>query len=363
MVPLHVEFTMTRLGELVMLMLGEGVLSLVVSRSTVALGERGSGGGGGNGDGGGYGGGAHDGDGAHRRTLAEAAGADDEARRAGGGAGACGAACIDDLIKSSISFASSFLMLTALMYLYYRANPTGHGTRHHHAMRRDATRGIAWNTSHAFLSVGLIALGVALKAIHPYAAQPVPSAYVMLLAISGAVTLPTICVQQLLHPGIGAFVRAPSRAVRCALWLGKMGLSYAMLLMLLLPASTEGCVYLAWACALAGASAACVLVEKAPHVEAAMWAHIDAVEATRSAAAIGPAPAPAAVGAKASETDGDGDGGAVASLATTHATVRAPRPLKERALDLSQHASSSSASESSDSHGSKPCVQSAACVG
>mmetsp|Transcript_25659 Transcript_25659/g.66326 ORF Transcript_25659/g.66326 Transcript_25659/m.66326 type:complete len:434 (-) Transcript_25659:319-1620(-) len=91
-VPVHVEFTVTRLGEMVMLMLGEGMLSLVISETYV--------------------------DYSYTR---------------------CEEKCTQSKLKSGTSFASGFLLLSALMYIYYRSNPFA---RHHHAVRRKAIRGV-----------------------------------------------------------------------------------------------------------------------------------------------------------------------------------------------------------------------------
>ncbi|KAJ1630309.1 hypothetical protein T492DRAFT_1004246 [Pavlovales sp. CCMP2436] len=272
MVPMHIEFTMARMGELVMLMLGEGVLSLVISTSVVKL-----------------------------ETLKvcvcvcayaltckrSEAGylypASDSIYTEGS---YCGSYCFLGLTKYAVSFVSGFLLLTSIMFLYYRSNPTGHGQRHHHAMRRDSIRGIIWNAAHSPLCIGLIAIGVAIKSIHPYAAKAVPGEYVILIAVASTLTLPTIAVQQLMHPGIVGHFYAPGRVVRVGLWLGKLVASYAMLAMLYFPSSTEGYLYLLFANLLTFAMAICVTLEKAPAREKLLWDYIDSLDGLPTAPKI-----------------------------------------------------------------------------
>jgi hypothetical protein len=329
MVPLHVEYTMTRLGELVMLMLGEGVLSLVISTEPVTVRADSPAGAG------------------YKRALAEAASSSSGSAYGGSGGGVvgadgvCDAGCFAQMAKASVSFASGFMVLTGIMYLYYRSNPTGHGTRHHHAMRRNSIRGICWNLSHFPLCLGLIAIGVAIKAIHPYALKPVPRKYVFLLSVAAAASLPAVAFQQLMHPGVRAFVRAPGARMRVGLWLCKLVLSYAMLGMLLLPPETEGYLYHLYACVLALATAVCVIYEKLPTIESRLWAWIE-------------------------EQEGQADGGAKVNtssvvLPTIASGTEAGRYAPKPQASLSHQASESSSS--SDSDRNKPDFKSAACMG
>lgn len=98
MVPMHIEYTLHRMGEMVMLMIGEGMLSLVIATTTVE-----------------------------------------------GGPLECSASCWDVKLKGAVSFVSGFGMLASFMFVYYRSNPH---SRHHHATRRNAMRGMSWNVSH-----------------------------------------------------------------------------------------------------------------------------------------------------------------------------------------------------------------------
>jgi hypothetical protein len=191
----------------------------------------------------------------------------------------CAHDCIVEMAKGLVSFVAAFLLLGGTMYLYYRANPTGLGQRHHHAIRRARRRGWLWNVLHWPLAVGLVALSVAFKSLQPYAAKPPPREYVWLLAATLAFVQPIISVQKLCHPGIREYVRAPDRLVRLLLFGCTLALSYAPLVMPAFPASTDGFWYLLFVCATSGASACCVMLEKSPEMEAALWAFIDANEA------------------------------------------------------------------------------------
>jgi len=192
----------------------------------------------------------------------------------------CGRGCRVELLKGLVSFISAFVLLGGTVYIYYRANPTGAGQRHHHAIRRARRRGWVWNASHWLLAVGLVALSVAFKSMQPYAARPPPREYVMLLAASLASVQPIISVQKLCHPGMRDYIRAPGWAVRLLLFSAKLALAFAPLVMPAFPVDTDGFWFLLFACATSGASACCVMLEKEPRREAALWAFIDASEAS-----------------------------------------------------------------------------------
>lgn len=263
-VPMHVEYFLTRRGELIMLMLGEGVLALVLSSSPITLeyylqgGEQ---------AGGGQAGGSYDGSSYGLQDAGAASGL------------ACAAGCVAELAKGTVGFAGAFMILNALMYLYYRANPTGHGARHHHAIRRSAMRGVLWNASHYPLAIGLIALGVSVSLIQPYAAKPVPGKYVLLYCISLAFSISMIGVQKIFHPGWALYLRAPGKTRRLALGAVKLVLAYLALVMASFPfEQVEGYLYLLLGCALAGASAVCVVLEKSPKAEEQLWQFVDEQE-------------------------------------------------------------------------------------
>jgi len=231
LVPIHVEYTVRRLGEMVMLMLGEGMLSIVLSESVIDT-----------------------------TNVRE-----------------CGAECWRGKVKSGTSFASGFVLLSCLMYLYYRSNRF---TRHHHAVRRSAFRGIAWNTAHWPLSCALIGMGVCLKSIQPYAAKPgVAPEYVLAFAVMTSFSMLTIAFQQVMHPGLAAFVRAPSmRALRLGGFAAKLCFGLLPLAMVNIPtATTDGYIYPLFAMALGLLSMVSLIIEKSKSVERGLWLYADNV--------------------------------------------------------------------------------------
>lgn len=153
--------------------------------------------------------------------------------------------------------------------------PTGHGVRYHHAAWRSVRRGIVWTVSHPFLSIELIGVGVAIKTIQPYATKALPLKYALLLCTATSATILNIDFQQLMHPGLEAFFMAPGRLQRCGLWLLKLLIALSMLLCLLFPKGTEGWVYLLYTCVLSFVTAMCVIAEKSPKIEAAVWGYIE----------------------------------------------------------------------------------------
>ncbi|KAG8463499.1 hypothetical protein KFE25_005010 [Diacronema lutheri] len=262
-VPIHVEYFLMRRGELIMLMLGEGVLQIILATSPITLEyyttvrldktDAYAGGASAKGD-----------DGADTDAVAELQ---------------CGRECWIEVVKGAVGFASAFLILSSVMYLYYTANPTGHGARHHHAIRRSAQRGVLWNVSHYLLAVGLIALGVSVAVLQPYTAKPPPSKYAQLFCTSSAFSIVVIAFQKVLHPGWELYRKSPGAPRRQALGAIKLLLALASLLMYVFPPSAEGYHYLLFGLLLAGGGAICVKLEKSPHAEAELWSYIDEHEA------------------------------------------------------------------------------------
>mmetsp|Transcript_3999 Transcript_3999/g.11301 ORF Transcript_3999/g.11301 Transcript_3999/m.11301 type:complete len:447 (+) Transcript_3999:39-1379(+) len=224
------------MGEMIMLMLGEGMLSLVISDTLL-----------------------------------------DSAVYEGPGGWECDAQCWAEKAESGVSFASGFLTLASLMWSYFRANRF---TRHHHAVRRSSTRGIAWNTSHWPLAVALIGAGVCIKAIHPDAARALPKrevvmAYGLLLAFS----IVLMAFQQLMHPGIVAFVMAPrERSRRLGLFSMRICCAAALIGMVAFPVDTRGFVYMVHSCIFSVLSAIILVLEKNPAIERGLWYYADHIE-------------------------------------------------------------------------------------
>lgn len=233
MVPMHIEFTISRLGELVMLMLGEGAISLVSSTLEV-----------------------------DKQSLS---------------------ACLEShtcwlpLVKAIACFICGFVSLASFVAIYYNVNPF---VRHHHCARRSAPHALIWELSHHPLALSLVALGVATKGIQPFACEPARFQEVILLSGATAVALSLMALQQLLHPGIVNYLRAPRRRVaRLSLLALKAIVGLAVLCLQLLPASTEGWVILALGSTASLFAALVTRREKSPACEQALWAYIDAREA------------------------------------------------------------------------------------
>lgn len=230
LVPIHVEYTVRRMGEMVMLMLGEGVLSLVLSETKLATQEE--------------------------------------------GGKLCGTFCWRGKGKAAISFSAGFLLMFSLNYSYYRSNRFA---RHHHAVRRSAVRGILWNLSHYPLALSMISAGVCIKAIQPYAdSGEVDRAYVRTSASCVCFSLLANCAQQVLHPGLDAFWHAPQmRAKRLGLFAAKVLLALGCLLSPAFPDGTEGYAYMLHVSLLACASALLVSLEKSPKIDHGLWYYVD----------------------------------------------------------------------------------------
>mmetsp|Transcript_9494 Transcript_9494/g.27761 ORF Transcript_9494/g.27761 Transcript_9494/m.27761 type:complete len:705 (-) Transcript_9494:702-2816(-) len=226
LVPIHVEYTVRRMGEMVMLMLGEGMLSLVISESDL-----------------------------------ETEGAIQD----------CDSACWTDKVKAGVSFLSGFIILSSLMWCYFRSNRF---TRHHHAVRRSALRGIAWNTSHWPLSVSLVSAGVCIKAIHPQAASKAYVKYTAAFAASLCISILIMAFEQLMHPGVDIFLRAPrERARRLAFFCARVAGALALLVM---PAfHAEGYIVMLYACVLCVFCVALLVLEKSPAIERGLWHFAD----------------------------------------------------------------------------------------
>jgi len=130
---------------------------------------------------------------------------------------------------------------------------------------------------HYLLCVGLIAVGVSIKAIHPYAGKPVNPKYVALLVGGCTFSLPAMAFQQVLHPGFKAFFSAPIlRSRRLSLFVAKLLLSFCNLLLpFMLPADTQGWAYLLDAALISMACAVILAFEKSMTCEQALWAFAD----------------------------------------------------------------------------------------
>mmetsp|Transcript_24012 Transcript_24012/g.80704 ORF Transcript_24012/g.80704 Transcript_24012/m.80704 type:complete len:592 (-) Transcript_24012:63-1838(-) len=227
-VPVHVEYTLQRLGELVILVLGEGMLSLAIAETTL-----------------------------ESRDVS-----------------ACDAACWESKVLSAVSFTSGFALLAAFMYLYYRINPSD---RHHHAVRRSPARGLIWVMSHSVLAVSGIIIGVSIKVIHPYAASDkVKRGFVPVLSVAMCVSFAILSAHQVLHPGLVDFVLAPDdRARRLSLFTLKALLAASALAMPWLPTGTLGFVFQLYGCMVGCLCALIIAVEKPRSVERRFWAHAD----------------------------------------------------------------------------------------
>lgn len=144
-----------------------------------------------------------------------------------------------------------------------------------------AARAAAAPRHHQILALGLIASGVSIKSIHPYAATYVKKrSYIRLLSIGSMFAMPTMTYQQVMHPGVAVFFWAPYyRARRLGLFGVKLLLSLAFIGMLWFPQKyTDGYVYLLYACGLAVASAGIMTLEKAKTCTKGMWAYADELE-------------------------------------------------------------------------------------
>lgn len=229
-VPVHVEYTVARMGELVMLCLGEGMLSLAITETSVET-----------------------------RLIVD-----------------CDTDCWVDKIKSAVSFTSGFLILASVLYLYYRANPFD---RHHHAVRRSPPRGFLWSVSHSILAVALITVGAIIKSIHPLAAEPlVKSSIEVILSVAVSISYLLLAFQEIMHPGLVPFIQAPERrAMRIGLFLLKMAFSiFIMALPVLLPAATtEGYIYLLVSSLVGTVCAVLIAARKKPNLERSLWEHAD----------------------------------------------------------------------------------------
>lgn len=147
---------------------------------------------------------------------------------------------------------------------------------------------MVWMLSHYVLSAGLIGTGVAIKSIHPYSAKPVPVVYVRLMVASLGFSLPIVGLQQILHPGIMAFMRAPrARTRRLSLFFFKLFASFCTLLMLAFPPETYGYVFMLYSSALAMVCAYTTFLEKTTTCEVALWEYAESMEKVRP-----PDPAP-----------------------------------------------------------------------
>lgn len=273
MVPIHIEYFLARRGELMMLMLGEGVLQIIIGSSPLNAAGKISG----------YDDGGYDADSKSKKML-RALGEKDDGYGGGGeeyGVWKCDAKCWGEVGKGFMCFTASFMILTAAMYLYYISNPTGHGARHHHATRRSPQRAVLWNATHYPLCLSVLALGVALKIVQPYAAKPLKYKYVLLLATSCAFTVSALGIQKILHPGWKLYRTAPGAPRRLALGLTKVVLAYACLLIAAFPYKTEGYAYVLFLFVIVVVSAVCVVLEKDPHAEQQLWSFVDEHEAKK----------------------------------------------------------------------------------
>jgi hypothetical protein len=229
-VPVHIEFVLGRMGELVLLTLGECVLSLVLARQTEAPPSAGG----------------------MARGEQQAHGREREA-----------------------AFACTFVLLSSVVVIYHHANPTH---RHHHASRRDALRGLLWTYSHWPLVIALISVAVGLKELCRLAIEPVPARAVSAFGASLAVSLLVLALQELLHAGPAAYALAPvGRASRLAMLCTRALLAAALGGMCWLPASTHGCVFLGCASAVTCASGVLLSLSKASASEHALWEFADSM--------------------------------------------------------------------------------------
>jgi len=236
-VPVHVEYTITRTGELIMLALGEIVLSLVLGSSQSSEIFRRSGHGqldedSGSGLGPEYeapmGFSKHHG---RHLKITEACGVNGcsaaEMRHAifgfsldvelGGYTEGCEPCSVTT--RRSLSFTAAFFSISALVYFYNHANPIH---RHRHATRRSLTRGIIWSYTHWLLVLAVIGLAASIKELFRDAAVRTPAKAIVLLADSLGSCLLVMGLQHALHPGWSAYVHAAGRIRRLALFTGRM---------------------------------------------------------------------------------------------------------------------------------------------
>lgn len=309
-VPVHLEYMFRRMGELVMLALGETVLGLVLALSQSdanLLAEHSAeahepvdpGPGGEYLDEHGVGAGApeavtapHDGGGGHRAHH----------RLLGGGGAAHGDTCyevcsltdhitkiIEPVVwdpttpcepcavapRRDLAFLGAFILISTMVYIHSHSNPL---RRHHHATRRNLARGLIWSYSHWFLVIGIIGLAAAIKELFILSALTVPPSTVALVGDTLGTCLLVINVQQLLHPGYVAYACAPTGRIR-RLALYSLRLALACMLFLvghLVSFSAPGYQLLLGAGFLTLLSAVSLAAEKSDgEAYHAMWVYAD----------------------------------------------------------------------------------------
>ncbi|KAG8465936.1 hypothetical protein KFE25_005506 [Diacronema lutheri] len=278
-VPVHVEFTIARTGELVMLALGETVLSLVLSIS-------------------------------HEDALLMSSHArhneSDEVwvmydepprphapRRHGGEPPPARRLLAAPPVwkqlapSRALSFVSAFVLISAVVYMYHHVNPMH---RHRHATRRSLTRGIVWSYSHWLLVIAIISLATAIKELFRLSSERVPDGTAVLLLLSLGVCLLVLNVQLALHPGWAAYAGAKvGRVRRVGLFAVRALLCVALVALAHLIVASNGAVWLSgfvWLVTAGGvalASAFLLAAEKSGgESDRALWAHADALLAGRA---------------------------------------------------------------------------------
>jgi low temperature requirement protein LtrA len=182
--------------------------------------------------------------------------------------------------ERAAAFGFTFVLLSSLVILYHHANPMH---RHHHASRRDTLRGLTWNYSHWPLVITLISVAACLKELVRLAAEPVPAYTVKVFGVCLATSLLVLALQELLHPGLAAYILSPTRRAERLFKLGVRALlGLALVAMRWLPARMPGWIYLGCACAVTCASSVLLSHGKASASERALWHFSDALLALRA---------------------------------------------------------------------------------